>query len=289
VGRLTAEELRECRRLHVRLGRRVDSVFSGDLRSAVRGRGMEFEEVRGYVPGDDVRHIDWNVTARTGEPFIKVFREERQNTIVLAVDVSGSTRVGSGGRDGRTDRRRQIARIAGGLAFAGIRNRDRVGLVTFSDRIERYLAPRPTSGHAWAVIQEVFGAQAAARGTDLAGALGFVSRMQRKRSVIVLISDFLDDGPWGAVLATLARRHEVHGIVVHDPLDLGVSGLGLVELVDSETGETFVTDGAAWAAENGVEARVRALERCGVRAVAIGTGDDADIALHRHFQKVRRK
>ena len=114
---LSPEELRELRRLHLFAGRRVDSLLGGEYRSAVRGRGMEFEEVRQYFPGDDVRHIDWNVTARTGEPFIKVYREERQVTVLLVVDVSGSTRVGTGGRDGRTDRRLQIARVAGGLAL----------------------------------------------------------------------------------------------------------------------------------------------------------------------------
>ena len=119
---LTAEELRELRRVHLAAGRRVDALLAGEYRAAVRGQGMEFEEVRAYVPGDDVRHIDWNVTARTGEPFIKVFREERQLTVQLVVDVSGSARVGSGGRDGRTVRRLQIARIAGGIAYASIRN-----------------------------------------------------------------------------------------------------------------------------------------------------------------------
>jgi uncharacterized protein (DUF58 family) len=157
---LTADELKELRRLHVQFGRRVDSVFLGDYRSAVRGRGMEFEEVRGYVPGDDIRHIDWNVTARSGEPFIKVFREERQNTLILAVDVSGSTRVGGG----IAERRLQLARIAGGLAYAGIRNRDRVGLLTFSDRVESWLSPRPTRSHAWAVIAAVYEARGQHRG-----------------------------------------------------------------------------------------------------------------------------
>jgi uncharacterized protein (DUF58 family) len=285
-ARLTPDEVRELRRLNVRLGRRVDSLFSGDYRSAVRGRGMEFEEVRPYVPGDDVRHLDWNVTARSGQPFIKVFREERQNTLILAVDVSGSSRVGSGGRDGRTDRRLQMARIAGGMAHAGVHNRDRVGLVLFSDRVEGFLPPRPTRNHAWAVIQAVFESEAAHRRTDLTVALGHLSRVQPRRAVIVLIGDFLDDGPWARPLATLCRRHEVHAIVVHDPLDHGVAGLGLVEVVDAETGESYLVDGAHWAASHGVEARVDALRKCGARAVAIGTSDDPYTALHLHFQRL---
>lgn len=286
---LSPEELRELRRLHVTLGRRVDSLFSGDYRSAVRGRGMEFDEVRQYVPGDDVRHIDWNVTARTGEPHIKVFREERQNTLLLVVDVSGSTRVGTGGRDGRTDRKLQIARIAGGLAYAGIRNRDRVGLVTFSDQVETFLTPRPTRNHVWAVIQNIFAAEGKRRGTNLAEALGHVANVQRRRAVVVVVSDFLDDGPWGKVLGTLAGRHEVHAICVHDPLDAGVASLGLVELIDAETGRPFLVDGADWSATRSPEARVQALARAGARALGISTQEDPYLAMQRHFQRLGRR
>jgi uncharacterized protein (DUF58 family) len=283
MSRLTSEELRELRRLNVQLGRRVDSLFAGDYRAAVRGRGMEFEEVRSYLPGDDIRHIDWNVTARTGEAFIKVFREERQNTLVLAVDISGSTDVGGGGRDGRTDRRLQIARIAGGLAYAGIRNRDRVGLVTFSNQVETYLSPRPDRAHAWAVIQSVFAAERVGTGTNLAEAIGFLARTQRRRAVVVLVSDFLDDGPWQRPLATLARRHEVHALVVSDALDAaGMSG-GLMELVDAETGDTVLVDG--WrGVDSTVEDRLRTLTRCGARAVEISTEADPYLRMHRHFQ-----
>ncbi len=283
---LTADELRELRRIHVAAGRRVDSLLAGDYRSAVRGRGMEFEEVRSYVPGDDVRHIDWNVTARTGEPFIKVFREERQLTVQLVVDCSGSTRVGSGGRDGRTLRRLQIARVAGGLAFASIRNRDRIGLVTFSDRVERYLPPRTRRGHAWAVIRAAFEAEGGRRGTDIEAALGFVARTQRRRAVVVVVSDFLDDGPWPEAVSRLARRHQVHAVVVQDPVDLGFPGLGLAEVVDAETGEVRLVDAGRLLAERAAGSRVRTLRRRGARAVALSTTDDPFQVLHRHFQAV---
>lgn len=288
---LTPEELRELRRLHIAAGRSVDALFAGDYRSAVKGQGMEFEEVRAYVPGDDVRHIDWNVTARTGEPFIKVFREERQVTVLLVVDVSGSTRVGSGGRDGRTDRRLQIARIAGGLAYAGIRNQDRIGLVTFSDHVEAHLTPRRTRGHVWAVIQKVFEAQGAHRGTELAEALGFVRRVQRRRAVVVLVSDFLDDGPWEAPLGVLARRHKVHAICVHDPVDDALPGLGLLELVDAESGRRTLVDGRRWrGAGVPVSTRLERIRRSGARALEIPTGRDPIAALHTYFQRegVRR-
>jgi uncharacterized protein (DUF58 family) len=283
---LTADELRELRRVHLAAGRRVDALLAGEYRAAVRGQGMEFEEVRAYVPGDDVRHIDWNVTARSGEPFIKVFREERQLTVQLVVDCSGSTRVGSGGRDGRTIRRLQIARIAGGIAYASIRNRDRVGLVTFTDRVERYLPPRTQRGHVWAVIQAVFEAEGRHRGTDLAGALGFVARAHRRRSVVVVVSDFIDQGPWADAIARLTRRHEVHALVVHDPLDVGFPGFGLAEVVDAETGRVALVDAGRWLARQGVERVVRDLRRANVRATAISTLDDPFQSLHEHFQRL---
>ncbi len=285
MATLTPEELKELRRLHVSAGRRVDSLFAGEYRSAVRGQGMEFEEVREYVPGDDVRHIDWNVTARTGEPHVKVFREERQVTVMLVIDVSGSSRVGSGGRDGRTDRRLQIARVAGGLAYASLRNQDRVGLVTFTDHVEYYLPPRRSRGHVWAVIQHAYAAEGNRRGTDIAEALRFVRSVQRRRSVLVVVSDFLDDKPWDKALGPLARHHKVHAALIHDPLDASLSGLGLVEVVDAETGRRVLVDGASFAAKKALDARVQRLRRCGARVVPISTRDDAFGALMSHFHR----
>lgn len=282
---LTPEELRELRRLHVSAGHRVDSLFSGEYRAIVKGQGMEFEEVRMYVPGDDVRHLDWNVTARTGDPHIKVFREERQVTVLLVVDVSGSTRLGSGGRDGRTDRRLQIARIAGGLAYASMRNQDRVGLVTFTDRIEEYVAPRRRRGHSWTIIQKVYAAHAAGRKTDLVEVLRFVRGIQRRRAVVVVISDFLDESPWEPLLGSLARRHKVHAVCVHDPIDEGLAGLPLVEIVDSETGLQRLVDGRQFLAKMSLEARLARLRRGGARPLAIATREDPFSALLKHFQR----
>ncbi len=286
---LTPEELRELRRLHLVAGRKVDSLFAGDYRSAVRGQGMEFEEVREYMPGDDVRHIDWNVTARSGEPYIKVFREERQLTVLLLVDVSGSTRVGSGGRDGRTDRRLQIARVAGGLAYASIRNQDRIGLVTFTDRVEQFLTPRRTRGHVWAIIQTVFSAEGQHRGTDLTELFRFVRQVQRRRAVIIVVSDFLDDGDWDSLLGSLARKHKVHAMLVHDRLDEGLGKLGLVEVVDAETGRSMLVDGRKYRASQSVDERLRRIRRMGAGAIAIDTEDDPFAQLHAYFQQQSRR
>lgn len=286
MSKLSAEDLRELRRIHVAAGRRVDALLAGDWRSAVRGRGMEFEEVRAYVPGDDVRHIDWNVTARSGDAFVKVFREERQMTVLLVVDVSGSTKVGSGGEDGRTDRRLQVARIAGGIAYAGIRSRDEVGLVTFSDRIETWLRPRRTRGHVWAVIQAIFEASGERRGTSIAEAARFVAATWRRRAVVVIVSDFLDPGPWQSAIATLAGRHQVHAILVHDPLDDALPVGGLVEVEDAETGRRMLVDASTIRPQPDVDARLRALRRSGARAAAVSTSEDAFRALHEHFRQV---
>lgn len=285
MSALTPEELRELRRLHISAGRRVDSLFAGEYRSAVRGKGMEFEEVREYVPGDDVRHIDWNVTARTTEPHVKVFREERQTTVLLVIDVSGSVRVGAGGRDGRTSRRLQIARIAGGLAYASIRNQDRVGLVSFTDHVETYLPPRKNRGHVWAVIRAAFAVGGTERGTDLAEALRFVRSVQRRRAVVVVVSDFLDDDGYLELLGPLARRHQVHTVLVHGPFDTRFPALGLTEVVDAETGRRTLVDSAAFLARRSVDDRAKALRRCGAKVATISTDADPYSALMAHFHR----
>ena len=283
---LTPDEIREIRRLHLQVGRRVDALFAGDYRSAVRGRGMEFEEVRAYQPGDDIRHIDWNVTARTGAPFLKIFREERQLTLMLVVDVSGSTRVGSGGRDGRTDRRLQLARVAGGLAYASFRNRDQVGLVTFSDQVETYLSPRRTRSHVWAVIQAVYEGKAHSHGTDLKEALAFAASMQKRRAALVIVSDFLDPGDWDRTLGALARRHAVYAACLSDPMDEGLPGLGLVDIVDAETGQQRTVDARHLTGIVPVEERLQRLRRAGAKAFAISTEDDLLSVLHQQFHQL---
>lgn len=283
---LTPEELRELRRLHIQAGRRVDALLSGEYRSALRGQGMEFEEVRAYQPGDDVRHIDWNVTARTGEPFIKVFREERQLTVQLVVDVSGSSRVGSGGRDGRTTRRLQQARIAGGLAFASLRNRDQVGLLTFSDRIEQSIRPRRSPSHVWSILRAIFEGTATGRGTDLTHAFGWLHQNQRRRATLVLVSDFLDAGTWDLALATLSRRHQVYAICVSDPLDDGLPGLGLVEIEDAETGARRLIDARRLTGNQPLEDRLTRLRRAGARTIHISTDDDPFAVLQQAFSRL---
>lgn len=283
---LTPEELRQIRRVSLQAGRKVDSLFAGGYRSAFKGRGMEFEEVRGYVPGDDVRHIDWNVTARSQEPHIKEFREERELTLMLGLDVSGSVRFGSGGRDGRTDKRLQQARLAAALAYAAIRNNDKVGLLAFTDHVEHLVPPRKTRGHVWQVIRSAFEPLGQRRGTDLGGALVTMGRALSRRAVVCLISDFMVLGDLRAAVAPLAARHRVHAFVLTDPVEERRPPVGLVELEDAETGERRLVDAEALGAAWTVGARVDALRRAGVHTSVVSTTDDPFRVLQLHFQRV---
>ncbi len=284
---LTADELRQIKRLHVQAGRRVDALLAGDYRSAFKGSGMEFEEVRAYEPGDDVRRIDWNVTARSDEAWVKVFREERELTLLLVIDVSGSVRFGGGGADGRTDKRLQIARLAGGLAYAALRSNDRVGLVAFTDRVERYLPPRKSRGHGWSVVQAAFERHAEGHQTDLAAALAFASSVMRRRAVVVVLSDFLGPKPFLDQIGALAGRHRVHALLVHDPLEERLPGVGLVTLQDAETGAIVTRDVGSMVATRARAERLAELRRFGVAASAVSTKDDAFLKLQQHFRGAR--
>ncbi len=278
---LTPEELRQIRRLHVQAGRRVDSLLQGEYRSAFKGSGMEFDEVRPYVPGDEVRRIDWNVTARTGEPFVKTFKEERELTLLLLMDVSGSVRFGGGGRDGRTDKRLQLARAAGGLAFSALRSGDRVGLLTFTDKVEKYLPPRKSRGHGWQVIQAAFASSTLGK-TNLATALALTRQVLKRRSVVVILSDFQAPN-FEPDLAALARKHTTHALLVHDPLENKLPDLGLFALSDAEGGGVRTIGGGALDLAGPVDRRLKDLRRLGVRASPLSTAEDAFLRLQRHF------
>ena len=231
------ETLKKIRRIEIRTRRSVNDVFAGRYHSVFKGQGMEFQEVREYVPGDDIRAIDWNVTARTGSPHVKKFTEERELTVMLLVDVSASNRFGS-----TTQLKRDLAaEIAAVLAFSAIANHDRVGLILFSDRVEKHIPPAKGPTHVLRVISEILAAKPVSPRTDLEPALRYLNRVVRRRSVAFLVSDFIAP-PCEHLLRVTARRHDLVSLVVGDKRESALPPAGLVDFEDAETGRRVIVD-----------------------------------------------
>lgn len=231
------ETLKKIRRIEIRTRRAVNDVFAGRYHSVFKGQGMEFQEVREYVPGDDIRSIDWNVTARTGMPFVKKFVEERELTVMLLVDVSASNRFGSSPQF----KRDLIAELAAILAFSAISNHDRVGLILFSDRVERYIPPRKGITHVLRVVTEILEAKPESPKTDIETALSYLNKVCRRRAVTFLLSDFVSP-PFEHTLRVTAKRHDVTSLVIRDPHESVLPDAGLLDVVDPETGERLLVD-----------------------------------------------
>lgn len=227
-------------KIRILTNRLIDDQLAGDYHSTFKGQGVEFDEVRPYVPGDDVRSIDWNVTARTGEPFIKRFSEERELTVMFLVDVSGSQSYGSVARS----KAELAAEVSSLLALTAIRNQDKIGLVLFSDRIVKYIPPRKGRQSVMRLVREVLAAEDdATGGTDVAGALRFLNGVQKRRAVVFLVSDFFDRNPDAEkLLRVAAQRHDVICVPVSDPAESQLPDAGLAELEDPETGELLLVD-----------------------------------------------
>ena len=231
------EILKQVRRVEIATRGLVNDVFSGEYHSVFKGRGMNFAEVREYQHGDDIRAIDWNVTARTGAPFIKVFDEERELTVMLVVDVSASGDFGSHAR-----MKGEVAvEICAVLAFSATTNNDKVGLIIFSDRIEKFVPPRKGRRHVLRVLRELLYFKPEGRGTDIAGALEYLARVVRRRAVVFVVSDFLGDG-YEKALAVAGRRHDTIAIRMSDPREHQLPAVGYLELEDAETGEQVTVD-----------------------------------------------
>lgn len=215
----------------------VNNLFGGEYHSAFKGRGMTFSEVREYQQGDDIRLIDWNVTARTNSPFIKVFEEERELTVFLLVDVSASGDFGS-----ETYLKREIgAEIASVLGFSAIKNNDKVGLVLFSKIIEKYLSPKKGKSHVLRVVRELLHIKPKEKGTSIKNAIDYILKMVKRKSVIFLISDFIDVNYWQE-LKVLNKKHDLIGIKLFDPAEFNFPNLGLVKVEDPENNESFWID-----------------------------------------------
>jgi uncharacterized protein (DUF58 family) len=286
------EILRSVRRIEIKSRRIVQELFSGSYHAVFKGTGIEFSEVREYVPGDDVRSIDWNVTARTDRPFVKQYHEERERSVVFLVDRSGSTRFGSGIRS--------VAWIAAEttalLALSAASNQDKVGLLLFSDRLERWVPPRKGRSHILRIVREVLFHQSVGSRTRLAEALERASRTLRRRSLIFLISDFLQDEEYDGALAIAARKHEVVPLVLLDPREEDLPSIGLIETRDLETGERKLTDSSDPAVRQAFAQAVKArrdrrgaiFRRAGVEGVELRTDRDIVAPLMVYFRKRER-
>jgi len=286
---LDRETLRKIRRIQIRTKAILESGIGGAYHAVFKGRGMEFAEVREYTPGDEVRTIDWNVTARMGAPYVKKFVEERDLTLLLVVDVSGSQEFGSQ----YLLKRDYAAELAAVLAFSAVSNHDRVGAVLFSDRIEGYVPPARGRDHALRIVRDLLAREPLGRGTDLAGALRFANRVLRRRGIVAVISDFQADG-YERALGVLRRRHDVIALHVADPVEGEFPDAGMVALVDPETGERVVVDASVpevrlRLAANSFRKAREAFKRTRVDVLALSTAESYEKPLGAFFKARERR
>jgi uncharacterized protein (DUF58 family) len=282
---LDRETLDKIRRIRIRTRSILESGIVGAYHAVFKGRGMEFAEVREYQPGDDVRTIDWNVTARMGTAYIKKYVEERDLTLLLLVDGSGSQRFGSR----YLLKRDYAAELAAVLAFSAVANHDRVGAILFTDRIEAYIAPGRGRDHALRIVRDLLALEPSGRGTDLNGALRFARQVLKRRSIVAVLSDFQDEG-YERALGILRRRHDVIALQLWDPREAEIPPVGLVALRDPESGERVVVDTRS----AGVRRRLSAValqeargvfKRTRVDALALGTSEPYERKLSGFFKE----
>ena len=292
------EILKKIRQIEIRTNRIVTETLAGQYHSVFKGQGMNFDEVREYQPGDEVRSIDWNVTARMNHPFVKKFVEERELTLMLVVDVSGSGRFGSQAQS----KRELAAEIASVLAFSAIRNNDKVGLVLFTDEVEKFIPPRKGRKHVLRVIREVLFFEPKRRGTNLPGALEFASRMLAHRSIMVAVSDFLapshatpkpaDIRTFQTAIKQANRRHDLVTVRVTDPHELELPALGRLILEDAESGEVVEVNTSSDANRNAFALRqfrsqedlARMFRSAGVDSIQLRTDQPYGVALGKFFE-----
>jgi uncharacterized protein (DUF58 family) len=282
----TADLFKKARKIEIASRRLVDTQLAGQYHAVFKGRGLVFSDVRAYYPGDDVRTIDWNITARMNAPHVKQFVEERDRTVNLVIDMSASGFFGSRG----TTKREIAAELAAVVAFSAIKNNDRVGLFIITDTVERYVPPKKGRKHVLRVIGEILAFEPASRRTDLAKGLDFLGRVAKRRSVVFFVSDFFSEG-WERAMRIASQRHEIVPVVVSDPMEEQLPAVGLLVLEDLETGKVIELDTSkaarkefAQRAAQGVAQREQALRRLNLDVVNVRTDEpyvDALIAFFR--------
>ena len=234
----TKDLLKKVRKIEIKTRRLSDHIFSGEYHTSFKGRGMTFSEVRQYQFGDDIRAIDWNVTARYNEPYVKVFEEERELTMMLMVDISGSESFGT-----KNQLKSEIVtEIAATMAFSATQNNDKIGLILFTDQIELYIPPKKGKSHVLRIIRELIEFQPKSKKTDLSQALKFLSSTQKKKAIVFVISDFMVDDDYEKTLKIAGKKHDITGVRVYDIRESNMPNIGMVEMEDAETGEILVVN-----------------------------------------------
>ena len=292
MSELSRDIIAEIRKIEVVTRRLVNQQMAGHYQSVFKGRGMSFDEVRAYTPGDEPRLIDWNVTARTGEPHVKTFVEERELTVMLLVDMSGSMAFGTV----KNEKRIMAAKLAAMMAFSAITNGDRVGLVAFTDTVEHFIPPKKGRKHVLRIIDQILRFSPEGRGTNLDEVLNFIGRVQRRKAVVFVISDFMDDG-FEKALNITARRHDLIPIRIVDPAEEDLPDLGLVLLEDAETGQPLVFDSGSRTVRESYNVAQKdaemefdsALKRYGVTPVTVYTDTDDYAGPLVNFFRVRAR
>lgn len=287
------EILRKVRRIEIRTRSMVNTVFSGEYHSVFKGLGVEFAEVREYIPGDDIRAIDWNVTARMGHPFVKVFEEERELTVMLMVDASSSNQFGTV----QQMKGEIAAEICALLAFSAIKNNDRVGLIIFTDRIEVFVPPKKGRKHVLRVIRELLYFQPRGRATSINGALEYVNKVTHHKCVVFLVSDFMSEEDYSTALRIANKRHDIIAISITDPREVELPRVGFIELEDAETGEEIVVDTFDQEARQAflsmssdeTERRNRLFQSMGVDTIPVRTDQPYADPLMRFFRMRAKK
>jgi len=284
----TSELLKKVRRIEIKTKGLSRQIFAGEYHSAFKGRGMSFSEVRGYQYGDDVRNIDWNVTARTGDPHVKVFEEERELTVMLLVDISKSSFFGTV----KQMKNELITEICAVLAFSATNNNDKVGLLLFSDQIEKFIPPKKGKHHILRIIRELLETRPTGQGTDISRALEYFNNMVKKRSICFLLSDYLATG-YERALSVAGRRHDLIGMHLFDPRERELPNMGLIRARDAETGRADWLDTgsrrvrkqyAAWYAGH-MDYFRRAFRKSGADLISVETTDDYVRALRQFFER----
>ncbi len=237
---IPAHIIKKIKRIHIKSSRTVNSIMAGQYKSVFRGSGIEFEEVREYSPGDDVKTLDWKVSARLGKPFVKLYTEERESIVMLLIDMSASLKFGTffGSKLER------VAEVASVLAFNAIKNNDKVGVIFFTDQVEKYIPPKKGSSHIWRVIKEIFTFVPKGEKTDISVALDYLGKISKKKSFVFILSDFLDDG-YLKSLRTIRQKHEIIGVMIYDPGSFSLPARGIITLSDFETGKELVVDSSS--------------------------------------------